>query len=294
MGEVAGDAEATVFDFGGVSAAVRVPLECSPDALLEIASGLADPASLVAAVREALVPLHSRLLPAIQQPEWTDLNEEYFVFEFSRRASLPPAAELLSSHALWLANLVRLEREPLSEEEIAESLRLRLSYTRDDLLIPEWSAAFLLDDDCEEILEVIEFANLQLLEFRFLDQRIDERLAEAYGLIHPLTRRSLPFWRTHARALRRLGDLKIDANDVFERTSNALKLLGDQYLARLYRRFALRFHLDDWGQSIRRTLEVAEDVYRVLSSQSATYRTELLEIIIIALIAFEIVMAFFR
>jgi uncharacterized Rmd1/YagE family protein len=75
---------------------------------------------------------------------------------------------------------------------------------------------------------------------------------------------------------------------------NVLKLPGDQYIARVYSLLAKRFHLEEWEQSIRRTLEVIEGVHAVISDQAATYRTEILEIILILLILTEIVMAVTR
>jgi hypothetical protein len=168
---------------------------------------------------------------------------------------------------------------------------LSLSYRPDDLFVADWAAAVLIDSDCDETLQVIEFANLQLLEFREIDTRLDDRLTAAYGFIHSLARSWLPFWRFHTRQVRALGELKVEANSVFERTGNALKLVGDQYLARAYRLLATRFHLDAWEQSIKRSLDVLESVYRAVSDQAASYRAEFLEAVIVVLIIFEIGMA---
>ncbi len=190
--------------------------------------------------------------------------------------------------------MVRLEDAPLSDDEVNEALRLSLRYGPDDLLIAEWSAALLIDRDCEETLQAIELANLQLLEFRHIDGRLDSRLSEAYRLVHPLSRSPLPFWQTHSRRLRTLGELRIEANDVFERTGNVLKLIGDQYLARVYRMLVARFHLDSWERSIERSLATIEGVYRVVSDQAANFRAEFLEWVIIALIAVEIAMGLLK
>lgn len=294
LGSVDAAAEATVFDFAAVSVAMRVPLDQTPDELRRLAGGLANSEAVVQRALAAIEPLYRELLPAIGRPHFSALNEEYFVFQFPPGGPLPPPSVLLDEHAGWLAGLVRLEADALSDEEIADTLRQRLSYTPDDLLVPTWSAAVLIDRDCEETLQIVEFANLQLLEFRHTDQRLDDQVAEVSRLIHPLARSPLPFWRTQARQLRALGDLKVEAHAVFERTSNVLKLVGDHYLARAYRLLSARFHLDDWSQSIRHSLDVVEGVYQVLSDQAATYRTEVLEIIIILLIFWEIVAAWLR
>ncbi len=285
------ECEATVFDFGAVSVAMRVPFRLSQRALVQLARGLAEPNEVIRAARTVLEPMVRKLLPALQQAEWSDLTEEYFVFQLPPDGPLPPPDVLLSEDAAWLAGLVRLEDEPLSREEIDEALRMRISYGMSDLFLPDWSAALLIDHDCGETLQAIEFANLQLLEFRFLDERLDRRLSEAYRLIHPLARSYLPFWRMHSRPLRALGELKMEAHDVFERTGNVLKLVGDQYLARVYRMLSSRFHLDDWQHSIEHSLRTVESVYEIVSDQAATFRAEFLEVIVIILITLEIIMA---
>jgi hypothetical protein len=295
LGSIQSSAEAKVFDIGAISLALHVPI-CVPAArLLRVADGLADPAGIVQAARSVLQPLHQQLLPAIQNPLWQDeLSEEYFVFQFSPgERSLAPALAL-QSHADWLAGLVRLESGPLSPEEITEALRLSLRYSPEDLFIPDWAAAVLFDRDCDETLQIIEFANLQLLEFRHIDQRLDGSLAAVYRLIHQLAQSRLPFWRTHARSLRALGELKVEANGLFERTENVLKLVGDQYLARVYRLLAERFHLREWEEGIQRKLEVAEGVYQVVSDQTGTYRAEFLEITVVLLIVLEVFLALTR
>lgn len=287
-------AEVTCFDFAAVSLSIKLPFALPAEQLIRLTAGLADPEALVLEARTALEPLFELLLPAITDPELSDTSEEYFVFELPPGPPLPPADQLIASHAPWLARLVRLETGPLSADEVTEALRLRLSYTPEDLFIPEWSAALLIDRDCQQTLEVIEFANLQLLEFRYTDSRLDERLADAYRLIHPLTRSWLPFWQTYARRLRELGDLRIEANAVFERAGNALKLIGDQYLSRVYGMLVARFHLNEWEHSIERSLNTVEEVYGAVSDQAATFRAEFLEVAIVLLILIEIVLSVFR
>jgi hypothetical protein len=296
LGPVASAAGATVFDLAAVSASIQIPFRLSPDALTRLAGGLADSAAIVEAARAAVRPLYQEMLPAIENPEWRpDLSEEYFVFQIPPGDGVPDAAVLLKDHAGWLAGLVRLESGALGEEEVAEAVRLHLTYSPSDLFIPDWAAALLLDRDCNETLQVIEFANLQLLEYRQLDDRLDDSLNAAYRATQPPPRAWWPLlWRTHAKSLRLLGTLKVEAHGLFERTGNVLKLLGDQYLARVYRLVARRLHLEEWQQSIQRSLEVAEGVYQVVSDQAASNRTEALEAVVVLLIMVEIVLAVLR
>src|SRR5262249_3021430 len=116
---------------------------------------------------------------------------------------------------------------------------------------------------------------------------------QADTLLERSARSRLTAWRGHHRSQRLLGELKVEASGLFERTGNVLKLVGDQYLARVYRLLATRFHLREWERSIERKLEVVEGIYRVVPDRGAAFRTEFLEVIITLLIAFEIVLTIF-
>jgi hypothetical protein len=294
IGAIAAPAEVTMFDFAAVSLALHVPFQISAEAVSRLAGWLADAGPILRVARATLEPLYRQIFPAIQNPSWRDdLSEEYFVFHLSTD-SVPLPAELLNSERGWLAGLVRLESEPLSSQEVAEAMRLNITYSPQDLLIADWAAAVLVDRECDETLQTIEFANLQLLEFRHIDNRLDDSLAVVYRVIHQFAQSRLPFWRSPARSLRILGELKIEANTLFERTGNVLKLVGDQYLARVYRLVTARSHLEQWEQSIERKLEVAEGVYRVVSDQTDTYRAEFLELTVVILIMIEIILPIMR
>ena len=287
LGTVQVTVGATIFDFGAVSVAFHVPFSASHEKLLRLAGNLADATALIQKARDVIAPLHQQLLSAIRDPLWqADLSEEYFVFQFG------PEMLHHTADSAWLAGMVHLEREALSSEEIAEALRYRLSYSPDDLFVPDWAAAVLVDRECDDTLHAIDFANLQLLEFRHIDNRLDESLAAADRIIQPLTRSRWPYFRMHDRPLRVLGELKVEANGLFERAGNVLKLVGDPYIARVYRLVAKRFHLETWIENIQRKLEVAEGVYQVVSDQAGSFRMEFLEIIVVLLIFIEIVLAF--
>jgi hypothetical protein len=298
-GGAAQSAVATVFDFAAVSVAMCWPFQMASRELADVAGRLTEPptaAAVVRAARSVVEPLHQALLPAIRNPQWKDsLWEEYFVFQLSPDGQLEPEA-LLGPLAGWLAGLVRLDDEPLSEGEVQEALRLALRYGRRDLFVPDWAAAVLVDQEqeCHETLQAIEFANLQLLEYRHIDNRLDDIVAQAYRLLEDASRKRVPFWRSHGEALRVLGELKVEANGLFERTGNVLKLIGDQYLARVYGLLATRFHLREWERSIERKLDAVGNVYQVISDQGSTFRMEFLEVVVIVLIAVELVLALWR
>ena len=290
-------AELTLFDFGVVSLMVHCPVRATPDALLRLAGELADLGPLIASARALIAPSIERVRPAVTEFDFSDIFEEYVIFQINE-----PRTDWLERDAAWIAGLVRLEPEPLSQAEIGEATRLHLSYTPHDLVVLDWAAGFLADRDCADTLQVIEFANVQLLEFRHIDDRLDDRLEAAYRLIRASARRRLVSrwsgpvsgWRTHRSALRSVRELEIEATSLFERADNALKLIGDQYLSRIFDLASTRFHLREWQQSIRRKLDTVGDVYDLLVQQASYTRMEFLEITVVVLIALEILLALLR
>ena len=73
-----------------------------------------------------------------------------------------------------------------------------------------------------------------------------------------------------------------------------MKLLGDQYLARVYRVVSQRFSFGGaWDASILRKLrQTLESIYGKMSDRAGTRRMEVLEWIIIILITLSIAISF--
>jgi len=283
--------ELALFDFAAIALTVRFPIKVTPDELRMLAGDLADLGQLTAVARLVIRPWLDRIKPTVIGYEVSDLAEEYVVFQLMEERD-----DWLEQHSDWIAGLVRLDSGPLSDSEVKEATRRGLSYTPRDLVTLDWAAGFVADVDCIDTLQVIEFANVQLLEFRHIDDRLDDRLEAAYKLIRPVRPRRWPQfpWRTHAGAMRSVRELEIEATSLFERADNALKLIGDQYLSRIFELASARFHLNGWQQSIRRKLDTVGDVYDLLVHQAGGSRMEFLEVTVIILIAVEIGLALWR
>jgi hypothetical protein len=138
---------------------------------------------------------------------------------------------------------------------------------------------------------VLEFANVELLEMRILDEQLDTALDKGYEAL-TRTPRLVPLPGVHDQDTTYIAQLQVDGALLFERVTNTLKLLGDQYLARVYRLAAQRFHLEDWDASILRKLDTLESLYDKMSNRATTRRMEVLEWIIIVLIALSIAVSF--
>lgn len=279
------------FDFGAVSVSYAIPFAGSLDDLLALSESLYEHPTLLADSRHRVEQLLADVQSAVARARIADFVEPYAIFQVEALREPRPPGELLARDAERLARVLRAERVALACEEVADATACRISFGTDDLALIDWEAAIFFDRDPDDVRDVLEFANVELLEMRFLDQQLDDALDEAYEALARRPRRVLGP-RPSRADLRRIGRLQVDGAILFEGVNNALKLLGDQYLARVYRLVSERFHLAEWDASILRKLQTLESIYQKLSDFASTWRMELLEWIIIALIAVEIGLGF--
>lgn len=284
--------EVLLFDFGAVSVSYRLPLSGPLPGLLELSLALNEQHDLLLDSQRRVESILNTVRDAVTRPLVTEFVEDYLVFELHDVDGDGPA--LVEANRELLARILRGERRALSDQQVEDALSSRLSYGADDLSLVDWNAALVIDRDPEDVRTVLEFANVELLEMRHLDDRLDDALDEAYESVAPRGRWSGVFPSSGGAALRRVAELQADSAQLFESVNNALKLVGDQYLARVYRVAANRLHLPEWDASILRKIGLLESLYDKLSDRRTNQRMETLEWIIIALIGFEIVLSLWR
>lgn len=281
-----------LYDFGAVLVIYTIPLQGDFAGLLTLSDTLYDNAVLLADSRRRVEHLCSTISAAATRPEIADLVEDYVIFHIQAFSEACSVETLYPAYGEQIARILRAELQALSTFEVQDALSCRVSYGADDMTFIDWNAALVYDKEGEDIRAVLEFANVELLEMRYLDQLLDDVLDQSYRTL------PAPRWWSFARAggrrteLQRIARLQVDSALLFEGVNNALKLLGDQYLARIYRLASQRFHLAEWDASILRKLQTLESIYEKVSDQAASYRMEILEWIIILLIAFEIIWSF--
>lgn len=283
-----------IYDFGAVAVIYALPVVGSLDDLLTLSEELYDNEALLADSRLRVDQLLKVIGDAASQSHPSPFVEDYVIFHVERFTEPLDPNLFCTQNARQIAQILRAERQTLSEQEVEEALAVRVSYGLDDVAIVDWNAALLVDREGDDVRAVLEFANVELLEMRYVDQKLDRALDQAY---ETLSRRSwglLRFFRSYSADLRSLAELQVDNAALFEGVNNTLKLIGDQYLARLYRVVNRRFHLDDWDASILRKLQTLESIYEKFSVQASNRRMEILEWVIIFLIAFSIAVEIIR
>jgi len=281
-----------LFDYGVISVALTRPMQATWGSLLAEGFTWYEHAGLASGAERACRALLARLGSAVTRPRTDFLSEDYLDFAMTNAIGAA-AADLLATHGGEVAQLLRGEREPLSDAERAEVLRHRLSYFATDVIVPTWNAAFVYDtEDASAVLDIIEFANSQLLEFRYYDQLLDAQLERIYPELQQPRGLQSWFGRRLSRAARHLHTVFIEVNEVTDKTENALKVAGDVYTARLFTLVAARLGLDDWKASVREKLKTLDDIYRFAVDQTSIARGELLELTIVLILILELVLFF--
>jgi hypothetical protein len=282
-------ASATLHDFGAATIVLEVPLDREIAALPAFTAHLVTAGELDGPARALLDDLVRRIAPAIVRPEHNSFFEDYYVLRLDPEHAGDPAT-LVDHHAVTLASALRGELQALSAAETAEVLANRFSYYPSDLVVTDWNVALIVDRDYADAVSVLEVLNVQLVELRYHDARLDALVASFYGLSAKPLRWPLSY-RPYRRAVDELGTIRLDVATLVERVHNALKLSGSLYLAKIYARTSDRLGLGVWEASVARKLDVLQEIYDVAVQRTATARAEALEMTIIVLIAVEI--AFF-
>jgi hypothetical protein len=283
-----------VYDYGAISFALRQPFSGSWADLIDVAQRVTDNAQLEAEISTCAGHAVDRLRAALEKPRAEWLVEDYVVFSVTGLNEPLTADDLIDRHGAEIARLLRSESGSLSNQEIDHVLRNRLSYLADDVVIPTWNSALVYDTDAgaEAAEDILEFANSQLLQFRYYDQLLDSELARLYDELQRERRPMVFGARRHTRAAQHVHALLIDIRELVDRTENALKFVGDIYAARMFWLIAARLGLDRWKAHVSDKLQTLDSIYHFTVEQSNTARGELMELTVIGILVLELVLFF--
>jgi hypothetical protein len=160
------------------------------------------------------------------------------------------------------------------------------------LVVIDWDAALVVDltGYVEDVLYVLELANLQLEEFHAMDRTLDRYLNSAYD---DLERRSFHLFGLSSKVLRALRRFRVDVTKLADEVTHITKFLGDWYLARVYVTARERFYIDQWRTSVERRLAQLDQIYSVAHADTYEQRMLWLEVVIVLLFAIDILALFF-
>jgi hypothetical protein len=278
---------------GAMSVTVSVPFQVNSieDLVayhdLEFSNGVLsqEVRQLVEEARHELAPLLIKPVPQLAEDEaYTAFCiDAPLIAEDGRPLS---AEDWLLQHRRQVAALLTQETDinQLSRQEADESTGRYLSYYENDLAVLDWDAALIVQEPAQldEILFVLELANLQLAELEGYDRILDAALERSY---RDLTSRP----RSRNEIMRQLREIRIDLARFSDELSNITKFFGDWHVARIYENISARFHLADWHRTIDEKLKTLDNLYQLLNLDRTNRWMLTLEVTIVLLFVIDLV-----
>lgn len=286
------EATARIFDIGAVCLQFRIPFQEQglPDLhkFLNFQVALAgEKLSMHDYAARFYAPIREGLRGALVEPYNVQVEpEEYTVLAITEAEYTPK--ELLKEPQLRARMAALLSNEPradkLSSKEVEDNLKFWYSYYDEDLVIVDWDYALIFDKEgkYEDVLFIMELANLQLLELRTYDIYLDRILDKSYAELERfLARREL--FATPASLVKELSDARIDLIRVADTIENIGKLFGDYYLAKVYVALTERFHIAEWEHAVNEKLKTLSELYGIAAHEVEARRALTLEVLIVLL-----------
>jgi hypothetical protein len=296
-GRVDVEVSTRLFDYGAVSVAMELSIHPGTDlaTLLPLCDEVYESPALEAAALREVESLLARLGGAVSRGHGWRVAETYTVIFVEAFEGGKTAADVLA----WplLAKLVVGEPgdKKLSLDQTKDVLKHSTSYFEDDLAVIDWNSAFVLEPSgSRDIPDILELATSQLLELRYYDDLFDRALVRIYDDL-AAARRQLGIFRSpYARLTRDVMRRIVELTEFTERVDNALKIIGDFYLARVYEGALRRFRIDSWRASIDGKQALVAQAYDLVKGEMEARRNTFLELVVIVLIFLELALAIFR
>jgi len=280
-----------IYDFGVVTVMMRATFDVRElgDLMRFHNPKLEDGVTLDQAAMNFCEKVCQSLRDSIVGPtEFPPAPEAYTVFCVTDLGGVQDVNEWLKSQHREVAGLLtETAPEKLSETQVAEVLRIQRSFENTDLAVIDWDAALVIDltGYVDDVLYALELANLQLEEFRVMDQRLDKYLDRAY---EDLERRDWVFLGAANKTLRHLRRFRVDVAMLTDEVTHITKFFGDWHLARVYLGARDRFYLDQWRASVEQRLAQLDKLYSVVHAEVNEKRMLWLEVIIVIFFALDL------
>jgi hypothetical protein len=231
------------------------------------------------------------------RPHFFQTRSSYVVIQVDQGTDPKNIDDFKKNYGGIIASMLRFETETLSEYQKNEILQDALGYFRKDMIVVDTEATFIYDDDYTELLDLIEFCNIQNLELRYFDRLLDTQLNTIYEekmeRVSPV--HYLPFihppW---AGPTRDLGKLRVEISVISERLDNSIKLAGEAYFSELYDLMVIKLGLKNWHTSINKKLEIIGDIRAVYQNKIDTIREDMLSLLVILLIFIEVIIGLLK
>lgn len=284
------------YEYAIVEVQLEVPYAGKWDQLLAHVSRWMDSPDLEPEARAVVTKHLQKISPVVLKPREEWFHENYLVVELNeiQDPSGPSVTAdlLLASCGEQIAQLIRGEQTPLARSTSERILQgSSLSYYPTDLLVVGSSAAFIYDrpEEAVRTIQILEYAKMQLLEFRYYDNFMTRVLSDVYNNLDRKQNVLLSRW-TFPREANRLNTIRLDVMELTERIDNAVKFVSDTFYALAYRLSASRVGVPEYRGLVEEKLKTARELYDFMVAQFNETRLFLLEAAITVLCLLDVLL----
>ena len=270
------------YEYAIVQAQLQVPFQGSWEQLLAQTGRWMDAPDVEPECRAVVARHLARTSGAISKPREEWLQENYLVIDLEQMKdeedNLVTAEQILTSFGEQIGQLLRGEETRLARTTNDRILQGSLSYYSTDLLVVGFNAALVYDrpEESARAIQILEYARMQLLEFRYYDNFMTRVLADVYNGLDRKANVLFSRW-TLPREANRLNTIRLDVMELTERIDNAIKFVSDSYYALAYRTAATRAGVTEYRALVEQKLNTARELYDFMMAQFNETRLFLLE-----------------
>ena len=285
------------YEYAIVEVHLQVPFEGTWDQLMAQTARWMDAPDVEPESRAVVAKHLQRTASALKnrREEW--FLENYLAIELELMkddaGNIVTADQILSSYGEQVGQLLRGEEARLAKATNDRTLQGSLSYYSTDLLVVGFNAALVYDrpEESARAIQILEYARVQLLEFRYYDNFMTRVLADVYNTLDHKTNVLLSRWALPRQA-NRLNTIRLDVMELTERIDNAIKFVSDSYYALVYRTAATRAGVPESRDLVEQKLKTARELYDFMMAQFNETRLFLLEAAITILCLLEVISLF--
>ena len=241
--EIKAEVLVKVRDFGVLSLVYQIPIASgtSWDELVEFASWLEEGSEIDQLSTQQANEISSTISSTLTKPHRWGSFEDYIVYFFEEFEDGITAKQLIEKADIP-ALLVAEDEIKLSGSTRKTLTENYFQYAENDLTMVEWNSAIVVEPSgSRDVPDILEFAVTQLMEMRFYDDLLDEKLKILYQDIE--TKRSYIWNAKYERVYHEASSRYIEFIEFIEKVENTLKVVGDFYLATIYREATKRFRI---------------------------------------------------
>lgn len=208
--------------------------------------------------------------------------EDYSVVFMRKIKGIKNDARLLLKNKFHLSEIIQRElQEKLSKQTKQESLKGRVAYAENDLTIIDWNSAVIYAPDNDPInRDILEFCLTHLLELRYYDNELGKKIEYLQKRIENKA--------VSKKLLKEADKMLLEITELMSELDNSLNIVGDPFLARVFKTASEQFRLKDWKSSINNKREDLKNIIDSIRNEVAINKSHLLEMIVIILIMLEL------